>query len=60
MAELHVQKKRSGYTWLWVVLILLLVLGGVYYYLHYYNSKAFPITTKPSSSIQTTVDSVMV
>lgn len=60
MAELHVQKKRNSYIWFWVVLITLVVLSGMYYYLHYYNPKAFPVNAKPGSSMRVKEASALV
>jgi len=60
MAELHVQKKRSSAIWFWIVLIALIVLGGLYYYLHYYDPKTFPTTTKPGSSLNVKGSSALV
>jgi len=51
MAELHVQKKRNSYVWLWVLLIVLLIAGGVYYYMHTRNPREYPLPSKPTSSI---------
>lgn len=31
MAELHVKRKRSNLTWLWVLIILLIVAAVIYY-----------------------------
>ncbi len=37
MAELHVQRKRNNYRWLWLILLLILIAAGVFYYLNYYQ-----------------------
>ena len=38
MAEIHVQKKRSSSTWVWIV-ILLLILGGIVAYVMIKNQE---------------------
>ena len=40
MAELHVKRKRSNLTWLWV-LIIILIIAAILYYLYannYFNT----------------------
>jgi hypothetical protein len=52
MAELHVQRKRNSYTWLWLLIIIIVAAAGAYYYLHYYHKDNLVVNTKPTSSIQ--------
>jgi heme/copper-type cytochrome/quinol oxidase subunit 2 len=53
MAELHVQRKRNSYLWLWVIIILIvLFIAGLFIYNHY-NHQDEVINAKPSSQIQT-------
>jgi hypothetical protein len=35
MEELQAQRKRGGYTWLWILLIIVCIADGMYYYMHY-------------------------
>jgi len=52
MAELHVQRKRSGYIWLWLLLIIIGVSVGIYLYLHYKNPKEFPVSMKSTGWVK--------
>jgi hypothetical protein len=51
MAELHVQRKRNSFLWLWLFLIVLLIAGGIYYYMHNKNPQAYPLPTKSTGSV---------
>ncbi|MEO8861368.1 MAG: hypothetical protein ABI358_08085 [Ginsengibacter sp.] len=37
MAELHVQRKRNNYVWVWIVLIIVIIAAAFYYYTNYYK-----------------------
>jgi flagellar basal body-associated protein FliL len=50
MAELHVQRKRKGSLWVWLLMILLIVGAAVYIYTHYYQLKDQVNTGKQTSS----------
>jgi hypothetical protein len=39
MAELHVQRKRNRYLWLWFILAIIIIAGALYYYINYYQKK---------------------
>jgi hypothetical protein len=51
MAELHVQRKRHGLLWLWIIVIILLIAGGIYFYLHNKNPRDYPLPGKSSSVV---------
>ena len=51
MAELHVQRKRNNYGWLWLLLAILIIGGALFYYFNYYkkdNSTGFTTNTDSS------------
>ncbi len=51
MAELHVQRKRNNYGWLWLMLAILIIGGALFYYFNYYkkdNSTGFTTNTDSS------------
>jgi hypothetical protein len=51
MAELHVQRKRNSFLWLWLLLIIVLIAGGIYYYMHDKNPEVYPLPTKSTGSV---------
>ncbi len=52
MAELHVQRKRHSYIWLWLLVIIIVAAAGVYYYMHYYHKDNSVVNAKPTSSLR--------
>lgn len=50
MAELHVQRKKGGFIWLWIILMILLIAGGVYYYMHSQNPETYPLPAKTTAN----------
>ncbi len=52
MAELHVQRKRHSYLWLWLLVIIIVAAAGVYYYLHYYRKDNLVVNVKPTSNLR--------
>jgi hypothetical protein len=51
MAELHVQRKRNRYLWVWFVLAVIIIAGALYYYINYYQKKNQISTTKTGTSM---------
>jgi hypothetical protein len=51
MAELHVQRKRNHYLWLWFVLAVIIIAGALYYYINYYQKKNQMSATKASTAL---------
>ena len=51
MTELHVQRKRNHFSWLWAVLIIILAATGIYLYMHYKNPGAYPMPGKSSAVV---------
>jgi hypothetical protein len=47
MANLHVQRKRKNYLWVWL-LIILIIAAAVYYYINYYSKGIKPGTATTS------------
>jgi len=50
MAELHVQRKKGGFIWLWIILMILIIAGGVYYYMHSQNPETYPLPAKSTAN----------
>jgi hypothetical protein len=49
MAELHVQRKRSRYLWLWLLVAFLLIGASIFIYMHSNPKNGQADTTRPTS-----------
>jgi hypothetical protein len=49
MAELHVQRKRSSYLWLWLLVAFALIVASIYIFMHFNPKNGQVSTTRPTS-----------
>jgi hypothetical protein len=59
MAELHVQRKRNSYIWLWLLVIIIVAAAGAYYYMHYYRKDNLVVNTKPTGSLPKNISGIL-
>ena len=53
MAEIKVERERSGLGWLWALIILVVLAAGLWFFMR--NSRAVPATATPSDSVRTSL-----
>lgn len=53
MAEIKVERERSGLGWLWALIILVLIAAGLWFFMR--SSRAVPATTAPADSVRTSL-----
>ena len=53
MAEIKVERERSGLGWLWALIILVVIAAGLWFFMR--SSRAVPATAAPADSVRTSV-----
>ena len=53
MAEIKVERERSGLGWLWALIILVLIAAGLWFFMR--SSRAVPATAAPADSVRTSL-----
>jgi len=53
MAELHVQRKRKNFSWLWLIIVALIIAVVVYWYMNYYQQNGELNTNNTTTSADT-------
>jgi len=51
MAELHVQRKRNNFLWLWLIIVALIIAAVAYWYLNYYQQNGVTTTTNSADTL---------
>ena len=53
MAEIKVERERSGLGWLWALIILVVIAAGLWFFMR--TSRAVPATAAPADSARTSL-----